>query len=47
MTSQGVTDINYVPVGEHRKLVIVDRSVRNIREKIQKYMVMHHTQKYI
>ena len=47
MTSQGVTDINYVPVNEHKKLAIVDRSVRTIREKIQKYMIMHHTQKYI
>ena len=47
MTSQGVTDINYVDKGEHKKLAIVDRSVRTIREKLQKYMIMHHTNKYI
>ena len=40
-------DINYVDVGDHHKLGIVDRFVRTLREKINKYMVMHKTTKYI
>ena len=41
------TTINYVNVGDHHKLAIVDRFVRTIREKINKYMSMHNTTNYI
>ena len=46
MTSQG-TDINYVVVGEHKKLAIVDRFARTIRQKINAYLTQHNTTKYI
>ena len=39
--------INYVNVGDHHKLGIVDRFVRTLREKINKYMAMYNTTKYI
>jgi len=40
-------DIRYVPVSDHHRLGIVDRFVRTIREKINKYMEMHNTTMYI
>ena len=40
-------EINYVDVGDHHKLGIVDRLVRTIREKINKYLAMHNTTNYI
>ena len=43
---QGIT-LNYVDVKEHHKLGIVDRFVRTLREKINKYGIMHNTTKYI
>ena len=46
MTSQG-TEINYVDVGEHKKLAIVDRFVRTLRSKINMYLAQHNTSKYI
>ena len=39
--------INYVDVGDHHKLGIVDRFVRTLRGMINKYMTMHNTTKYI
>ena len=39
--------INYVDVGDHHKLGIVDRFVRTLRGMINKYMAMHNTTKYI
>ena len=43
---RGIT-INYVSVHDHHKLGLVDRMVRNLRERINKYLVMHNTTKYI
>lgn len=40
-------DVQYVDVQEHNKLGIVDRFVRTLREKINKYLAMHNTTKYI
>ena len=40
-------DINYVDVGNHHALGLVDRFVRTLREKINKYMEMHNTTTYI
>ena len=40
-------DVRYVDVGDHHKLGIVDRFVRTLREKINKYMTMYNTTKYI
>ena len=39
--------INYVDVGDHHKLGIVDRFVRTLRGMINKYMAMHNTTKYV
>ena len=36
-------EINYVPVHEHKKIAIVDRFVRTLRQKINMYMAQHHT----
>ena len=46
MAKQG-TDVNYVDAKEHKKLGIVDRFVRTLRRKINVYLSMHHTTKYI
>ena len=46
LNSRGI-DINYVSVSDHHRLGIVDRFVRTIREKINKYMEMHNTTNYI
>ena len=40
-------EINYVDVGEHKKLAIVDRFVRTLRQKINMYLSQYHTTKYI
>ena len=40
-------EVRYVDVGDHHKLGIVDRFVRSLREKINKYMAMYNTTKYI
>ena len=40
-------DVHYVDVGDHHKLAIIDRFVRTLREKINKYLEMHNTTKYI
>ena len=39
--------INYVDVGDHHKMGIVDRFVRTLREKINQYFTMYNTTKYI
>ena len=41
------TEINYVDVGDHKRLGIVDRFIRTLREKLNKYMTMHNTTTYI
>ena len=41
------TEINYVEVGDHKRLGIVDRFIRTLREKLNKYMAMHNTTTYI
>ncbi len=41
------TQINYVDVGDHKRLAIVDRFIRTLREKINLYMSMHNTTNYI
>ena len=46
MTNRGV-DINYVQVGSHHALGTIDRFVRTLREKINKYLEMHNTTTYI
>ena len=46
LRDRGIT-INYVDVGDHHKLGIVDRFVRTLREKINKYLTMYNTTKYI
>ena len=46
MKEQG-TEINYVDVGDHKRLGIVDRFIRTLREKLNKYMTMHNTTTYI
>ena len=46
MAKQG-TDVNYVDAKEHKKLGIVDRFVRTLRRKINIYLTMQHTNKYI
>jgi len=40
-------DTQAVDVGDHHKLGIVDRFCRTLREKINKYMAMYNTTKYI
>jgi len=46
LRERGVT-INYVEVGDHHKLGVIDRFVRTLREKICKYCSMYNTTKYI
>ena len=46
LRERGIT-INYVEVGDHHKMGIVDRFVRTLREKINKYCAMYNTTKYI
>ena len=46
LASRGI-DIIYVDVGNHHGLGLVDRFVRTLREKINKYMEMHNTTTYI
>ena len=46
LRERGIT-INYVEVGDHHKMGIVDRFVRTLREKINKYCTMYNTTKYI
>ena len=40
-------EIQYVDVNDHKKLGIVDRAVRTLRNMINKYMVAYNTSKYI
>ena len=40
-------DLEVVDVGDHHKLGIVDRFCRTLREKLNKYMAMYNTTKYI
>ena len=46
MNKQG-TEIRYVDKGDHTKLGVVDRFCRTLRERINKYLSMHTTTKYI
>ena len=46
LTNRGI-DVNYVDVGSHHALGTIDRYVRTLREKINKYMEMHNTTTYI
>ena len=46
LTNRGVY-INYVQVGSHHALGTIDRFIRTLREKINKYMEMHNTTTYI
>ena len=46
LIKRGIT-IAYGNVQDHHKLGIVDRFVRTLREKINKFMAMHNTTKYI
>ena len=39
--------ISYAEVNDHKKLSLIDRLSRTIREKINKYMLMHNTSRYI
>ena len=39
--------INYVDVQDHHKLGKIDRFVRTLREKINKYLIIHNTTEYI
>ena len=40
-------DVRYVDVKDHHKLGIVDRFCRTLRERINKYLSMFNTTKYI
>ena len=40
-------EIQYVDVSDHKKLGIVDRAVRTLRNMINKYMVAYNTSKYV
>ena len=40
-------EIQFIDVGDHKRLGIVDRFVRTLREKINKYMIMFNTTKQI
>ena len=40
-------DIRYVQVGDHKKLGIVDRFIRTLREKINKLLAIRNTTRYI
>ena len=46
MKENGI-DIQFVDVGDHKRLGIVDRFVRTLRRKINVYLSMHHSTKYI
>ena len=46
LTNRGI-DITYVPVGSHHALGTIDRYVRTLNEKINKYMEMYNTTTYI
>ena len=46
LTNRGI-DIVFVPVGSHHALGTIDRYVRTLREKINKYMEMYNTSTYI
>ena len=46
MNERGI-DIQFIDVGDHKRLGIVDRFVRTLREKINKYLTMFNTTKYI
>ena len=46
MKDRGFT-INYVDIQDHHKLGKIDSFVRTLREKINKYLVIHNTTKYI
>ena len=46
LRDRGIT-INYVDVGDHHKMGIVDRFIRTLREKINRYFTMYNTTKYI
>ena len=46
LTNRGI-DVNYVDVGAHHALGTIDRYVRTLREKINKYMEMYNTTTYI
>ena len=46
LTNRGV-DINYVQIGSHHALGTIDRFIRTLREKINKYMELHNTTTYI
>ena len=46
MKERGI-DIQFIDVGDHKRLGIIDRFVRTLREKINKYMTMFNTTKYI
>ena len=39
--------ISYAEVNDHHKLGLIDRLSRTLREKINKYMLMHNTSRYI
>ena len=47
LCKDNIIQINYIDVGDHNKLGIVDRFVRTLRGMINKYMTMHNTTKYI
>jgi len=46
MNERGI-DVQFIDVGDHKRLGIVDRFVRTLREKINKYLTMFNTTKYI
>ncbi len=46
MRNRGIA-INFVDVGDHRKLGLVDRFIRTMRTKINKYIATHRTTNYI
>ena len=46
MKDRGI-DIQFIDVGDHKRLGIIDRYVRTLSKKINKYMTMFNTAKYI
>ena len=40
-------EVRYVEVGDHRKMSIAERFNRTLREKINKFLAIHHTTRYI
>ena len=46
ITRQGI-EINYIGVHEHKKIGIIDRFVRTLRQKINMYLTQYNTSKYI